>query len=211
MGGPSSTSPFLRRADGVPPSLATLLLLATAACTSTSPPVPGPPVDADGSPALPKLVRFVSKAEGTEDRTCFGQVLAAEDGVPTEVQLLWADGRPLCASAGTAELDTARKQLKAAVAQLTERPAAGGPPPETITDRERIKAPVPVEKAWIEDGSIVVSGIGINYALHAQQTGQTEPVAFNKLTVPEGPYRNVAQVERLPWALASRSACSTMR
>lgn len=201
MGRHDSDLKPLGRAAGWRSPLTAMLLLSAAACASTEPPVSGPPVNANGADSLPKLVRFESQAGATTGRTCYGKVTDADDGVPREVQLLHAGTRPLCDPRGTLELGPALRQLNEAVDLLDRPTAAGGSPPETIdaADRaRRIKAPVPVELAWIDKEQIFVTAAGINYKAHAEETKQTENILFAKPVVPTEPYRTVAPVERLP-------------
>jgi hypothetical protein len=201
----------MHQGHAIPPVLASrgwlamLLALAAASCTGAEPVTNGRLVEADG-PGLPRLVRFVSMADPARPRTCYGQVVASEQGRPTKVLPLQGRDGFLCDPPGVHERVAALAMLNEAVALLRPQPDTASPQVELIAGNglARIKAPVPFEPAWLENGTANIVAAGLNYQTHADETGQSDRTLFPKNAVPTPPYQAVPQVERLPLGSGER-------
>jgi 2-keto-4-pentenoate hydratase/2-oxohepta-3-ene-1,7-dioic acid hydratase in catechol pathway len=161
----------------------------------------------DGT-AFPRVIRYTSALPPHQGQTCYGLVLADENGIPTQVRAL-SDQYPQLCQAGVSEysqLQLMRWAFEAADAVALRGAGRGdgaalSEPLEQERLAEQVLPPVVISRDELDALQRFVVGAGINYAEHRDETGMDELLVFPKPVVPTGAYAPVragVQIGELP-------------
>ena len=148
-----------------------------------------------------RVIRYISSLPAHKGQTCYGLVLADDNGIPTKVRAL-SDHSPVLCYAGESRYAQPRLiqwafEAAEAVALYGEEKGAIDELSEFLPqDRlaEVVLPPVAISAAELDKLQRVVIGAGINYAEHRDEVGVDtagELLLFPKPVVPTGPYAPV--------------------
>lgn len=148
-----------------------------------------------------RIIRYISSLPVHKGQTCYGLVLADDNGIPTKVRALSDHYPALCY---TGESRYAQPRLMQWAFEAAEAAALHGEEKGAIDalseflpqDRlaEVVLPPVAISAAELDKLQRVVIGAGINYAQHRDEVGVDpagELLLFPKPVVPTGPYAPV--------------------
>ncbi|MDH3901508.1 MAG: fumarylacetoacetate hydrolase family protein [Gammaproteobacteria bacterium] len=148
-----------------------------------------------------RVIRYISSLPTHKGQTCYGLVLADDNGIPTKVRALSDHYPPLCY---TGESRYAQPRLMQWAFEAAEVTALHGEEKGTIDELSEflpqdrladvVLPPVAISIAELDKLQRVVIGAGINYAEHRDEVGfdtAGELLLFPKPVVPTGPYAPV--------------------
>ena len=143
----------------------------------------------------PRLMRYVSSAEGRKGLTCYGLVVREEEGIPLAVRDLTDFDPGLCyreiPDNADAEPALMRRGLAAAEAAWQKKGDTSDQLEHFDRDRlaELVKPPVRITQEQLDFGQRFVLGAGLNYAMHQREVGRDEELLlFPKAVAPTGAY-----------------------
>ncbi len=148
-----------------------------------------------------RVIRYISSLPAHRGQTCYGLVLADDNGIPAQVRVLSDHYPPLC-YAGESRftqphlMQWAFEAAKAAALHGEDKDAIDELSEFLPQDRlaEVVLPPVAISAAELDKLQRVVIGAGINYAEHRDEVGVDpggELLLFPKPVVPTGPYAPV--------------------
>ena len=148
-----------------------------------------------------RVIRYISSLPAHKGQTCYGLVLADDNGIPTKVRAL-SDHSPALCYAGESRyaqprlMQWAFEAAEAAALHGEEKGAIDALSEFLPQDRlaEVVLPPVAISAAELDKLQRVVIGAGINYAEHRDEVGVDtagELLLFPKPVVPTGPYAPV--------------------
>jgi 2-keto-4-pentenoate hydratase/2-oxohepta-3-ene-1,7-dioic acid hydratase in catechol pathway len=158
-----------------------------------------------------RLIRYISSLPVHKDQTCYGLVLADDNGIPTKVRAL-SDYFPSLCHAG--ESSEEQVQLIRWAFEAAAAAAASGKEAESnsrlseLLPQDRLAhvvlPPIAISSSELDELRRVVIGVGLNYAEHRDEVGidpTGELLLFPKPVVPTGPYEPVragTQIGEIP-------------
>jgi len=158
-----------------------------------------------------RVIRYISSLPAHKGQTCYGLVLADDNGIPTKVRALSDHYPPLCYAG---ESRYAQPRLMQWAFEAAEAVALYGEEKGAIDElseflpqdrlAEVVLPPVAISAAELDKLQRVVIGAGINYAEHRDEVGVDtggELLLFPKPVVPTGPYAPVRagmQIAEIP-------------
>lgn len=148
-----------------------------------------------------RIIRYISSLPAHKGQTCYGLVLADDNGIPTQVRVL-SDHYPSLCHAGESHhaqlrlMQWAFEAAKAAALHGEEQGAIDELSEFLPQDRlaEVVLPPVAISATELDKLQRVVIGAGINYARHRDEVGVDtggELLLFPKPVVPTSPYAPV--------------------
>jgi len=182
------------------------ILFSTTACVvllgmNLASPVAATQTQEDEAFSAFRVIRYISSLPVHRGQTCYGLVLADDNGVPTKVRALSDHYPPLCYAG---ESRHAQPRLMQWAFEAAEAAALHGKEKGAIDElseflpqdrlAEVVLPPVAISAAELDKLQRVVIGAGINYAEHRDEVGVNtsgELLLFPKPVVPTGPYAPV--------------------
>jgi 2-keto-4-pentenoate hydratase/2-oxohepta-3-ene-1,7-dioic acid hydratase in catechol pathway len=157
-------------------------------------------------------MRYLSALDGFAGQTCFGLVLADQEGIPDTVYNLGGQNRALCTDkADTTEPVQLRQAFRAAETVSVKGEYAAAHIETLPQDRLAtvVQPPMGISLQQLASGQRYIVGIGLNYREHREETGAEdhtgvspgEVLVFPKVVAPTGAYTGVqagARVGVLP-------------
>jgi len=150
---------------------------------------------------FPRVIRYLSSLPAHRGQTCYGLVLADDNGIPARVRALSDHYPQLCHRDVAGNPQPQLMRLAFAAAAVVASDSAGHDSEESLTEdlalgrlAEIVLPPVAISAAELDALQRVVIGAGINYAEHRDEVGvdtADELLMFPKPVVPTGAYTPV--------------------